>query len=123
MNSWRRLPGDSLGKRLLNKRILFVCSRNRFRSLTAQEVFGGLEGIEVDSAGTEKDARVVVEPDHIEWADVIYVMEARHLKRLKEMFGPALKRKKMINLGIPDIYGFMDAGLIEVLRAKLPGLA
>lgn len=104
------------------KKVLFVCSQNKFRSRTAHEVFCRSEKIEVDSAGTEKDARVVIALDHVEWADVIYVMEDRHIKRLKKMFGPKLKNKRIINLDIPDIYQFMDPGLIDVLRSKLKGL-
>jgi predicted protein tyrosine phosphatase len=106
----------------MKKRVLFICSQNKFRSRTAHEIFSRSEKIEVDSAGTEKDARVIVEPDHIEWADVIYVMEDRHIRRLKKMFGQKLKNKRIINLDIPDIYEFMDQGLIEVLRTKLRGL-
>lgn len=106
----------------MKKRVLFICSQNKFRSRTAHEIFCHSEKIDVDSAGTEKDARVVVEPDHIEWADVIYVMEDRHIRRLKKMFGQMLKNKRVINLNIPDIYEYMDPGLIETLRIKLKGL-
>lgn len=103
----------------MKKRVLFICSRNKLRSRTAHEIFSKSEKIEVDSAGTEKDAQVIVELDHIEWADIIYVMEDRHMKRLKEMFGARLKDKRVINLHIPDIYEFMEERLIEVLRTKL----
>ncbi len=77
--------------------------------------------MEVDSAGTEKNALVVVELDHIQWADIIYVMESRHTLKLKKMFGSILKNKKIICLNIPDNYAYMDPILIEVLRAKLDG--
>lgn len=106
----------------MKKRVLFICSRNKWRSPTAQELFRDSDTIEADSAGTEKGARVMVEPDHVGWADVIYVMEVRHAGRLKAMFGPLLKGKRIVVLGIPDIYGYMDPALIETLRAKLKGL-
>ena len=106
----------------MKKRVLFICSQNKFRSATAHEIFRHSETLEVDSAGTESDAHVRVEPDHILWADVIYVMEDRHVRRLKAMFGALLKDKRVINLHIPDIYEYMDAGLIETLRKKLRGL-
>lgn len=57
--------------------ILFVCSQNRLRSPTAERVFYGLSGIEVRSAGTERDAENVISRDDLEWADMIFVMEAR----------------------------------------------
>lgn len=78
----------------MKKRVLSLRSRNKWRSPTAQELFRDSETIEADSAGTEKDARVVVEPDHAEWADVIYVMEARHAGRLKAIFGPLRAKLK-----------------------------
>lgn len=107
---------------VLKKKVLFICSQNKFRSRTAHDIFSRSDKVEVDSAGTEKDARVIVEPDHIEWADVIYVMEDRHIKRLKKMFGSLLKNKRVVNLNIPDIYEYMDQGLVEVLKTKLRGL-
>lgn len=106
----------------MKKKVLFVCSQNKFRSRTAHEIFCHSEKIEVDSAGTEKDARVVIEPDHIEWADVIYVMEERHIKRLKKNFGVMLKNKRIVNLDIPDIYEYMQQSLIDILKTKLKGL-
>lgn len=103
----------------MKKKLLFICSRNEWRSRTAHEVFARNVSIEVDSAGTESDARVVVESDHIEWADIIYVMEDRHIKRLKRMFAGCLKDKKVINLNIPDKYKFMDLDLIAIFREKI----
>ncbi len=104
------------------KKVLFVCSQNKFRSRTAEEVFRNSDKIEVDSVGTETDAVVVVEPDHIHWADLIYVMEPRHKNKLKKMFGKLLDGKRVIVLGIPDIYEYMESGLIEDLKKKLTGL-
>jgi len=41
-------------------KILFVCSRNKWRSLTAEKIFHGFNGYEVRSAGTEENARIKV---------------------------------------------------------------
>ena len=41
-------------------RVLFLCSRNRLRSPTAEQVFRGWPGIEVDSAGLAADAETPV---------------------------------------------------------------
>ncbi|WP_229702021.1 arsenate reductase/protein-tyrosine-phosphatase family protein [Bowmanella pacifica] len=38
------------------KKILFLCSRNRLRSPTAEAIFKGVEGWEVSSAGINNDA-------------------------------------------------------------------
>jgi predicted protein tyrosine phosphatase len=106
----------------MKKKVLFICSQNKFRSRTAHEVFSASDNIEVDSAGTEKDAYIVVELDQIVWADVIYVMEKRHINKLNKMFGPKLRGKRIVNLDIPDIYDFMDPILIDELKTKLKGL-
>ena len=39
-------------------KVLFVCSRNQRRSLTAERVFAGVPGWAVRSAGTEEAARI-----------------------------------------------------------------
>lgn len=67
------------------------------------------------SAGTEERARIKVTSGHIGWADLIFVMEKKHVRRLRERFSDELSHKKMICLNIPDDYGFMDVELIELL--------
>ncbi len=37
-------------------RVLFICSRNRLRSPTAEAVFAAWPGVETDSAGLAPDA-------------------------------------------------------------------
>ncbi len=103
-------------------KVLFVCSRNRLRSLTAEQIFSGIPGVQVRSAGTQPDARVVVTEGHIGWADVILVMEKSHLNRLQIRFPEALEYKQTAILRIPDDYGFMDPDLIDELKAKVPSL-
>jgi predicted protein tyrosine phosphatase len=100
-------------------KILFVCSQNRIRSLTAEKIFDGIPGLQARSAGTQPDARVVVTAGHIGWADIILVMERSHLNRLRRKFGDALADKKIIALHIPDDYHFMQAELIDELRSKV----
>ena len=56
---------------------LFICSKNKLRSPTAQHVAMQM-GIEADSAGLAPDAIQILEPSQIEWADIIFVMEAKH---------------------------------------------
>jgi predicted protein tyrosine phosphatase len=96
--------------------ILFVCSRNRLRSPTAERVFFDTPGINVRSAGTAKDAENVMARDDIEWADLILVMERHHRKKILEKFRT---QTKIITLGIPDNYEFMDPDLIEMLQEKV----
>ncbi|MGA7241877.1 MAG: phosphotyrosine protein phosphatase [Terracidiphilus sp.] len=102
--------------------VLFVCSRNRLRSPTAEALFSARDGVETLSAGTAPDAETPVSAELIDWADIIFVMEAAHRRRLKKYFGEMLAHKKIFVLGVPDKYKFMDPKLIELLRKKVPPL-
>jgi len=101
------------------EKLLFVCSRNRLRSLTAEKLFEGSPLYQVRSVGTQADARIVVTEGHLGWADIILCMEKSHLNRLKRKFPEALQGKRVICLHIPDDYEFMHPDLIDELRAKL----
>lgn len=101
------------------QRILFVCSRNKLRSPTAEQLFSQEPGLEVLSAGTERDADVPVSPELIEWADRIFVMEQTHRTKLQQRFKPYLDGKPIVCLGIPDDYAFMDPALIALLERKV----
>lgn len=104
---------------MTTKQLLFICSQNRSRSFTAERMFEGFADYAVKSAGVEPEARVVVNHGHIEWADLIFVMESDHTRRLREMFGAALDGKAIINLCIPDVYRPMSPALIEALKVSL----
>lgn len=99
------------------KKALFVCSRNRLRSPTAEQVFSTWPEVETDSAGLDNDAVVPLSPEQLEWVDLIFVMERAHQARLSRRFGAHLRGKRVICLGIPDNYAFMDAALVERLIA------
>jgi predicted protein tyrosine phosphatase len=102
------------------RKLLFVCSRNRWRSPTAEQVFHGWNHCQARSAGTETGARIKVTAGHLGWADVIFVMEKKHLRRLRENFPEALTEKPVICLNIPDDYQFMQPELITLLQAAVP---
>jgi predicted protein tyrosine phosphatase len=98
---------------------LFVCSQNRLRSPTAEEVFSKLPGIECASAGTDEMANVPIDPELIEWADTIYVMESAHRNRISKKFKRYLSGKRIVVLNIPDDYEFMQPSLVAVLEQKV----
>jgi predicted protein tyrosine phosphatase len=104
--------------------LLFVCSRNRLRSPTAEAIFSAYEGIEALSAGTSPDAANPVSADLIEWADLVFAMERVHQRRLQEKFGSPLRAKRVIVLGIPDNYKYMEPDLVRILESAVhPHLA
>ena len=100
------------------KRLLFLCSRNRLRSPTAEAVFAEYPGVEVDSAGLSPDAELRLSAEQVEWADVILVMEAVHRERLNKTFGSLLGGKRVVVLGIPDDFEYMDPQLVEMLKLR-----
>ena len=99
--------------------LLFICSRNNWRSPTAEEVYKNVQGIQVKSAGTEPAARVRVSAKHLVWSDMVFVMEKKHKQRLQENFPNEIQGKKLIVLDIPDEYTFMDEELIESLKIAI----
>lgn len=98
-------------------KILFICSRNRWRSLTGEKIFNGVNGIHARSAGTEPSARIRVTAGHLSWADLIFVMEKKHLRRLQEKFPDAIAEKKIVCLHIADDYELMQPELVDLLEA------
>lgn len=101
-------------------RILFVCSQNKLRSPTAEAVFSDEPNVEVRSAGLNNDAEVPLGAEDIEWAEVIFVMENAHKRKLRTRFREHLKNQKLICLDIPDNYEYMAPELVEIFRSRIP---
>ncbi len=99
--------------------LLFVCSRNQWRSPTAENIYKSRQGFNVRSAGTEPSARNKLSEKIMLWADVIFVMEKKHKQRIMENFGDVANASKIIILDIPDEYKFMDEELIEEITTKV----
>ncbi len=104
-----------------NLQVLFVCGKNRLRSPTAESVFSEYAGLEVDSAGIDRDAEVPVGIESVEWADIIFVMEKTHQRKLREKFksSSVMHNKKIVCLNIPDNYEYMQLELVELLKKKV----
>jgi protein-tyrosine phosphatase len=100
-------------------KILFVCSRNKWRSRTAETIFKNNGHHQIQSAGTEKSARIRITQNMINWADTIFVMESKHKKRILDNFHIDQKNTTLEVLDIPDEYQYMDNDLVEILEIKL----
>ncbi len=100
------------------KKVLFVCSQNRLRSPTAEQVFSTRTNIEVASAGTNNDAETPLTAELVAWADIIFVMEKEHRNKLQRRFRKHLKAR-LVCLDIPDDYEFMDPVLVRLLEHKV----
>ena len=101
------------------KNILFVCSQNKLRSPTAEQVFAQFRDVEVMSAGTNQDAETPLTAEYVSWADIIFVMEKTHRAKLQKKYRSSLKDVRVICLNIPDDYDYMDPVLIEILTRKV----
>jgi predicted protein tyrosine phosphatase len=99
--------------------LLFVCSRNNWRSPTAESIYKGRQDLQVKSAGTEPSAKIRVSTRDILWADLIFVMEKKHKQRLLEKFPAETENRKIIILDIEDEYTYMDQELIEMIKLSV----
>ena len=109
------------------KRLLFVCSQNRLRSPTAEQVFAAYGTVECASAGISNDAEVPLSRELVEWAEIIFVMEKAHRNKLSSRFRQSLAGRRVVCLDIPDDYEYMQPELVRLLSTKvsrhLPNLA
>jgi len=119
-----RVPEAQIMKNASSERsgrinVLFVCSRNQWRSPTAETVWRGHPKLNVRSGGTSPNAKHHVTEDDLRWADVIFVMEEKHKSRLKAEYTRILDFKQVHVLDIPDEYRYMDAELVEQLEGAV----
>jgi predicted protein tyrosine phosphatase len=96
---------------------LFICSKNQWRSPTAELLFKNHPVHKARSAGTSEKARIKVNQKMIGWADAIFLMERKHLDIIKQRF--TFDDQTLVVLNIEDNYQFGNAELIEVLKIKL----
>lgn len=101
------------------KNILFICSRNQWRSPTGEEVWRRNPNVSVRSAGTSPRAKRTVSAKDIQWADTIFAMEQKHKNKLKAEFSSFLKHKSIVVLDIPDEYKYMDKELVDIFKESV----
>jgi predicted protein tyrosine phosphatase len=95
--------------------LLFVCSRAKWRSPTAERIFSKDSRYACRARGFSSKSERTLHRSDIEWADVIFVMERYHAARLRGEHRAWLGDKPVHTLDIPDEYQFMDPELIELL--------
>lgn len=72
--------------------VLFVCSQHRLRSRTAETISTARTAIRCDLSAPRKVRAFESPPVHLGWADLIFVMEKRHLNRLPKKYRDELAR-------------------------------
>lgn len=98
------------------QKLLFICSRNQWRSRTAETIFRQRTDIAVKSAGTAGNARLRVNAALLKWADVVFVMEKKHRQYLLARFPGETRYLTIEVLDIPDEYAYLDPELIDELE-------
>lgn len=100
-------------------RVLFVCTANRLRSPTAEDLFRDWPGIEAVSAGTDSDAPRSLSKELVASSDLIFVMEPHHRERIRKKYKQRPHDSRIIVLYIPDEYERDDPELVSLLKSKV----
>lgn len=99
-------------------KLLFVCSKNQWRSPTAAKIFSHHDGLQTRSAGTSNSARHRLNEADLLWADWVMVMENKHKRHIQQQFRH-LNLNNIVVLDIADDYQYMDAELIDLLKTSV----
>jgi predicted protein tyrosine phosphatase len=102
------------------ERILFVCTANRDRSPTAEDLYRGDERYEVLSAGLAPFADKRLTRDLLLWADRVFVMNERedHHRTLIRVLFPDVDRP-LVDLDIEDRWARGDPELRALILRRL----
>jgi len=103
-------------------KLLFVCSRNQWRSPTAEKVYQKDPRVDVRSRGTARGAVRSLTASDLNWADLVLVMEQKHQRFIVSHFGQIVQYKPVHVLDIPDDYQFMDDELVDAIRSAVEPL-
>ncbi|HLC85677.1 MAG TPA: phosphotyrosine protein phosphatase [Candidatus Nanoarchaeia archaeon] len=96
-------------------KVLFVCNQNKHRSKTAEELFR--RRFETRSAGLYN--KKPLSDSKLSWADTVVVMEEEQRLEIAERFPTHYLKKRILVLGIPDIYSYNQPELIKLLEEKI----
>ncbi|MCG9732340.1 hypothetical protein L1D44_21400 [Shewanella sp. Isolate13] len=103
--------------------ILFLCTANKQRSKTAEELFRAAnKSNQYKSAGLSakyvgKAGATLCTPELLEWADKIYVFEVAHIERIQEHTGDKYLAK-ITNLQIEDKYQYFQRELVLLILER-----
>jgi predicted protein tyrosine phosphatase len=103
-------------------KLLFVCSRNQWRSPTAEKIYQKDARVAARSRGTARGAVRTLTAGDLQWADLVLVMEQKHQRYIASHFAQLVQHKPIHVLDIPDDYQFMDEELIDAIRMAVEPL-
>lgn len=111
--------GHDRNRPMADSHILFVCTDCRLRSPTAAKIYRRRPDLEVDCGGLGDLTKRPVTEEMVEWADIIFVMERRDVERMRGKWPVLVKNKRLINLGVPDEFAYMEGRLVKLLVRRL----
>lgn len=102
------------------KKVLCVCSAGLLRSATLQNFLIKEYGYNVRNCGTEESyALIPISEGLVRWADEIVFVNLSNYKVVeRELDEMKIDKKKIKVLDIPDIYGFNDPKLVEIVKEQ-----
>lgn len=95
-------------------KVLFVCNQNQRCGKTAELLFKSRH--ETKSAGLF--SKRPLNEKALSWADVVVVMEDSQRVETGRRFPRLYMQKRIISLGIPDMFSFNQPELVEILKLK-----
>ena len=100
----------------LKPHILFLCSNNKWRSLTAEKLYQYDERIEVRTAGVSSESLHPLTANDIQWADLILLLEkyCRVPSSFENIETPLIREA-----WIPDEYEKLDDRLTDSIRRSV----
>jgi len=96
-------------------KVLFICDQNLNRSKTAEEAFKNR--FQTKSAGLYNEKPLTEK--QLSWADIVVVMEDSQRSEIAKRFPEQYMQKRIVTLGIPDIYYYKQPELIKILTSKV----
>ena len=101
------------------KRVLFVCTQNKVRSLTAEHLYRGRPDLEVKSCGTATFAKNQLTKELVNWAEVVFTFDDSQMEVIGKNFAKETAGRVIICLGLPDIFTYKSDALVVKLTTKL----
>lgn len=99
--------------------MLFVCTQNKVRSLTAEHLYRVRPDLEVRSCGTAAFAKNQLTEEVVKWADMVFIFDQSQADTIESRFGKDAFGKEIISLGLEDIYQYKSESLVLKLTAKI----
>jgi len=101
-------------------KILFVCTSNNDRSVTAEYLYSNHPGLEVKSAGlATKPPQTPVSTELLQWADVVLCMEEWHKTAIEDCYAACIEGKVIDYLDVQHQYPYLYPDLLEIIKKKV----